>query len=285
MTNFRRGLFLLVSFLANPGLVPGAHSPENIPFKIYRGYVIVVEGSIADFSNLHFVIDTGAVPSVVDGRIARKLKVGASPDHVTLFTRNATTKRATVPNLQLGPIRTSGLEILVGDLSFLGDSLGIRIDALIGTDVLSASSFTLDYTSKKINFGPANASLPSIPYDPSLPYLVVQLLIQGRPLRLLVDTGAKGLVLFESRVRESQIPVRTVGRETWTNMAGEAEVKRVELLNVQLGPKHWEKRDATILEGTGPDPSAPIDGLLGVSALEAKHVVFDFSRKRLAWEQ
>ena len=50
-----------------------ADSPNEVPFKLYRGYVIVVRGSIGGLKNLNFLVDTGAVPSVVDARIARKL--------------------------------------------------------------------------------------------------------------------------------------------------------------------------------------------------------------------
>ena len=48
-------------------LAVGENARNEVPFKLYRGYVIVVRGSIGNLKNLNFLIDTGAVPSVLDG--------------------------------------------------------------------------------------------------------------------------------------------------------------------------------------------------------------------------
>lgn len=44
----------------------GKHNANIVPFRRHRGYVIVASGPIKQLNNLNFVIDTGAVPSVVD---------------------------------------------------------------------------------------------------------------------------------------------------------------------------------------------------------------------------
>ena len=40
----------------------------RVPFVLYRGYTIVVHGSIGRIMRLNFIVDTGAVPSIVDRR-------------------------------------------------------------------------------------------------------------------------------------------------------------------------------------------------------------------------
>ena len=45
----------------------------TIPFHLFGDYLIVVEGSIGNVHHLHFLVDTGAYPSLVDQKIVRDL--------------------------------------------------------------------------------------------------------------------------------------------------------------------------------------------------------------------
>ena len=64
---------LLTAWALLSALTLADDSPNKVPFKLYRGYVIVVRGTIGGLKNLNFLVDTGAVPSVVDAHIAQKL--------------------------------------------------------------------------------------------------------------------------------------------------------------------------------------------------------------------
>ena len=55
--------------------------------------------------------------------------------------------------------------MLVRDLSFAGETLGIRVDAMIGFDFIGQGPFTIDYHSRKVVFGPIDPSLTAIPYE------------------------------------------------------------------------------------------------------------------------
>lgn len=177
-----------------------ANSPNKVPFKLYRGYVIVVRGSIGGLKNLNFLVDTGAVPSVVGARIARKLHLRGQPGRVDVPTKTLRTKRVIVHDVELGPSHVGELSVIVQNLSFAEKALGTRVDAMIGFDVLGQSAFTIDYESRNLVFGQVDPSFNSVPYYPGLPYAIVVLQIQQQKLEILVDTGTSNLVLFQSGV-------------------------------------------------------------------------------------
>lgn len=257
-------------------------SSNEVSFKLYRGYVIVAHGSIGGLKNLNFLVDTGAVPSVVDLRIARKLHLRGQKGRVEVPTKTLPTETVVVPDLALGPSHVTELPVIVQDLSFAEEALGTRVDAMIGFDLLGQSAFTIDYESKKLIFGPIDRSFSTVPYAPGLPYAIVILQVGKERLKILVDTGASNLVLFQSHVLSCRPAINTVGRETWTSMGGDMSVAKAQLAAAYLGDMSWGKRMAYITENSASQPSE-LAGLLGTIAL-GRRVAFDPVRKVVAWE-
>jgi len=242
----------------------------------------VVRGSIGGLKNLNLILDTGAVPSVVDARIARKLHLRGQSERVDVPTRVLTTERLTVPDVEVGPSHVNKLSVIVKDLSFAEEALGTKIDAMIGFDVLGQSPVTIDYESRKLVFGPVDSSFVTVPYSPGLPYALVFLHVQQETLAILVDTGASNLILFQSGVRNCRPALNMVGRETWTSMGGEMPVTKAQLVETYLGAMPWGDRVAYIPENSTNQRSG-LAGLLGTVAL-GKRVAFDPVRRVVAWE-
>jgi predicted aspartyl protease len=281
----RMAAAILAAWILGTQLVAAAESAGEVPFKLYRGYTMVVRGSIGNLNNLNFLIDTGAVPSVLDRRIARKLRLAGTPGKLSVFTQKLDTEQTNAPNVQLGQLHADALPVVVRDLSFAEQALGTRVDAMIGFDFLGQTAFTIDYLCRKIVFGPIDTSMAAISYQARPGYVVVEMQIQHRQLLLLVDTGASDLIFFESGVRDCLSAIQIVGSRTWSNIGGEVRVKQVQLASAALGIMPWNQRDAFILEETGGRPPAGLDGLLGVTSLKARRVAFDPDRKLFAWDQ
>ena len=51
----------------------------TVSFDLYQGYLIVARGSAGTRTSLTFLLDTGASPTVIDTRLARKLHLQAAP--------------------------------------------------------------------------------------------------------------------------------------------------------------------------------------------------------------
>src|SRR4029077_17723844 len=113
---------------ADPGSktqsLPGA--AIKLPIRLYWGYLVIVEGSIGDFHKLSFLVDTGAHPSVIDRKIALKLRLAEQPSRVNLQNKSVQTGLVTLPSLLLGPLRVESLPVLTEDLSFLRKALGYK---------------------------------------------------------------------------------------------------------------------------------------------------------------
>jgi predicted aspartyl protease len=99
-----------------------------------------------------------------------------------------------------------------------------------------------------------------------------------RPVHLIVDTGLQGIVLYEERLRKSVPRLRTAGSIKNATMGGRMQVKQAALPDVVFGTRNREVRVLFL-------PTLPgIDGILGISALQASRVHFDFSKKTVSWE-
>lgn len=86
----------------------------------------------------------------------------------------------------------------------------IRIDAIVGLDLLRLESVTLDYRARKVIFGVPSRLKRARGMESKLPYLSVKANIGGHTVRLLVDTGATEW-LCTLRVPIYQLTERAVG--------------------------------------------------------------------------
>src|SRR5262245_32515506 len=171
---------------------------DRLKFRLGDGYQVIAHGAIGRLDRLNLLIDTGSIPSMVDGRIAEKLGLEISEAESVVFDHKIRVLSATLSNVRVGPIVADTVLASVGDLSYLG---GSNVDAFIGLDVLTRSSFSIDYDHQLLTFGTIAAGDPYVHLDVVLPFLTVQVSCGGYRFRLLVDTGSRHVVLFEQRVR------------------------------------------------------------------------------------
>src|SRR5438552_5513076 len=200
----------------------------EIPFKLYGDYMIVVRGSVRGRHKVNLLIDTGSSQSVVDGCLARKLRLARSPRKISVFGSTVVTEEAALPSLQLGSLQAAPVPVVVRDLSYFRDLFSVQVDVIVGIDILSRGSFTVDYEARKLILGPVERLSNSVPCDPRFPYPTVPLRLDNRMVRVLVDTGAQGLALFESQSGGVLPDNQGIDRETRTSMAGQVVMKRAE---------------------------------------------------------
>jgi hypothetical protein len=247
---------------------PGESVRGELPFKLAQGFGIVVRGGIGPLNNLNFLVDTGAVPSVLSERVASRIGVTGVPGSFALLNKNMQAQYVRVAEVRLGPIRALYQSMAVVNLAQFERLLATRIDAIVGLDILGRQSLSIDYKHGMITFGLSGSArhvLPAEIYNSAgAPYWILPISLEGRNFRVLLDTGT--LALFAGHI---------------PNLGGEKAAMRP--LRLFMGDVALNKRVAVVLDEP-PGAFQNIDGLLGPTALGISRIEFDLDHKCLRWD-
>jgi hypothetical protein len=268
----------------------GSGSAIELPIQLYRDYVVVVEGSIGNLEKLAFIVDTGAYPSVIDQKIAIALGLEERDGEVAMVYHSVRTKLATLPLVAVGPVRVEDVPVRVQDLSSFGKTLGRRIDAVVGLDVLGNSSFSIDYRTKRLRFGPVRRTRSSVSlsfetsFETGNPFVIVEARLDDNPVRLLVDTGTSALVLFQSHLER---PISWFAGTTATAAdvgGGDYRLRPVPIRHTRLGRQELGPLTGFIVAEQR-DDARDFDGLLSVRGLHLEKIGFDFENHEINWRK
>lgn len=258
-------------------------TPTTLPARLFWDYLVVIEGSIGNLKKLNFLIDTGASPSVIDERIADSLGLSGKEARVNLSAKTVHTETAVLPSLTVGPIRAESLIVLVEDLSAFHKALRFPIDAIVGLDVLKKSSFSIDYRTRRVQFG----GIGSLPFFASFetdePVVTVGMRFDDHQLRLVVDTGGPDLMLFQSRI--SQLgQLQELGTEKVADVSGSFLRRKIRIPESFLGEERMGMQIAFVVDDHK-DEGDYFDGVLGVRGPRFRKIAFDFEHRKFLWEQ
>lgn len=283
------GLLLVRLTLADQQPARAAQEPAPYPdirvsvsFNLYRGYLIVAQGSAEPLKNLNFLLDTGSSSTILDSRVALQLHLEQQPASVVVLDGKVRAGKSQVPSLEFGPLRRHNFPVSIQDLSFLEKALSVRIDAVIGLDLLARSAFVVDYTSRAIHFGPTPRLPISVPLRVREGLATIDAEMNHAPVRLLVDTGASSLMIFETRMPSSLTGLQTGAIKRSTNLNGDFERKQVSLQTFRLGEAEFGPASAFVVHDRT-DPGQDFDGLLSPPALGITKVSVDLDHGVLSF--
>src|SRR6266699_287830 len=176
----------------------------EIPFQLYNDNLIIVKATIGTVKNVNMILDTGTSPSAISQELADRMKLRGETESLQTLNGTIQTQSLILPSIQIGPLTASLIRVVVQDLSFMERSLGISLGGIAGLDILSTGNFTIDYRRRKIVFGPIAASEKTVRFESQLPFLTVRANIKGQEVRLLVDSGTWGLLVYRNRLLTAQ---------------------------------------------------------------------------------
>ncbi len=278
------GSLLCFVFPASPSAeIHGAQNGAEIPFKLYNDYLIIVKGTIGSIENVNIMLDTGKSPTAISEKIAKELSLQGDRESMLLLNGKIDVQSVVLPRIQIGAIQAESIRVVVQDLSYVERKLGISLGGIAGLDILSGHSFMIDYWKGKIAFAPAQAARKSVRFERQKPFLTVKVRVDGQEVRLLVDSGTAGLLIYRKRLMTTLEPLRTRQDALISTGAGSMRTawfhaSRVSLGKENLGPHIMLAADVD------PDPRYEFDGLLGFAKMGFRKVWFDFENGMLGWD-
>ena len=266
-----------------------AQETSAVPFHLVEGWAIMVDGTIGGIPNRKIMIDTGAVPSAVNNKFAKQLRLAGWFQKLSAMNGSVDAQRLRVPDVRIGPLSAETLDMMSVNLESIERRLDTHIDAIIGLDFLSQRNFRLDYLRRRLIFDDGSrvdgseAITFEIQHEAGGTYLLIPLQSDGQQLQVLLDTGTKDFVLFDRRVRDILPRLRIRGRNFNVTAGGSEGVVAVEMDSINVGRILLRKQKAYIL--TTPEENLRgFDGVIGPAALNARTVTFDFDRHTVSFE-
>ncbi|HEY1469234.1 MAG TPA: retropepsin-like aspartic protease [Candidatus Acidoferrum sp.] len=255
---------------------------EPLPFKLNAGFLIVVEGSIGATNHLKFILDTGTTRTVVDRSLAAKLTTSSRRSgRIINFNRSVAVESVEVSDVKFGPIRVPRVLVFVADLGKISD-FAVGADAIIGLDLISMSKIVrINYPSRTIYLQAASFGGEVPPVSNSRCFSV-RATIQGQPLDLVVDTGIKGVLLYEDSIQR-RLPTLRLENETPRVRIGRLVVKNPKLPGVVVGVTPLRSK-VFLMGGHSLSLFDDVDGYLGTAALHAHFIEFNFEKQTLRWK-
>jgi len=252
--------------------VVGSSVSLTMPFELVSGFLVVVNGQIGNLRDMRFILDTGATSSVIDVKVADRLRSPRSAGKVMNFDRRIPVEWTEIPEFRVGPIVAKALRVMVIDLARYS-RYGKDVDGVVGLDLLARSEhLSIDYDRRILLFQLANGRL-----DERAPLrgFKIPIFVQGAAVQLLVDTGFQGILLYRDRVRKQLPKMRTEGEPKEVVESGVRAIE-VRLPGMRIGGPD-QVRIVFLIDGPGQGDLPGVDGILGAASLHAKRIDFDFT--------
>jgi predicted aspartyl protease len=249
-------------------------------------------------------VDTGAPVSAI--ALNRREHFGLAPITgksdlpAKLSINGAFNSVAIAKNLKLGNLNLVDEPLVLVDLGGLRrSSKRDEIDGILGADILFPTKALLD-CQKQVLILKMNPSVPGtipgfdfkgfrrIPMHVSDGFnLYVDGSVNGKPARLMVDTGAFATLLHSRFVRRMQIPLRETPYSSSGVNLKQRGVQMATISRLSVGSMNLERKDVGVINLEGLihggllDASPPVAGLLGSEILRRHHGIIDFGTKNL----
>lgn len=272
----RHARFLSLAFLVGLATASIHAAPWSIaatPFRPARHGEVVVPVWLEGAGPFLFLVDTGSSHSSIADDLAQAINAPAvarttvtssTGDHMGIVVR--------VDRLDVGPLAAQGLLPTVVARAAL-DPTG-RIRGVIGQDVLARTRYTLDFRNRQIVWQDTGREPPGsvLTLRFERERFLVDLPQRDSVLRLVPDSGADGLVLFERNDITLPPMTRTPGRVWLSTLSDQREVQPVNVHELRIGETTWRDVHAVLVDRHDADASVG-DGLLPLSLFD--RVTFD----------
>jgi aspartyl protease len=217
MTNFRGFHSLVFAATIVSTLAAETHCPGNVasvPFRLVKGHQIILPVSVNHAGPYNFLLDTGTQISMVDPSLAVQLHLDTQGAAVVAGAGSRqSASLAELDLLETGAHAVANPKVLVYDLHPL-QSADLNIQGVLGEDFLEHFDMLIDNAHRLLCLDDSSAMRAAV-NGPRIPLVAAADAEQGaplsgllivtvrlsdatRPVRLMLDSGANGAVLFNT---------------------------------------------------------------------------------------
>jgi len=275
-------IWSIVLFLSMAAEAASPAQRELTAFSLDPHGGIVVAAILNGAGPYRVLVDTGANHSSISEEVARA--IGAPQVARGVVSSPAGDREypmVRVDQLAIGPIAVAAMPTAVParDLKVAG-----AIDGVLGQDVLSTLRYTIDYKQRRIAWDDgrslreapvASRELP-LTFRDGLP--IVEVRHGAAILHLVADSGAAGLLLFESAGRELPAMRSDGGLVRVDSFQGSRAARSVVIDEFKVGPSIFQDLPAVLVKRAD-SPAYRSDGLLPLHIFG--RVTFDGPGRRL----
>jgi predicted aspartyl protease len=282
------GMLLAVGAVAaGAGRTKGELASNEMAIEVYRDVLVVARGSVNGIGNLRFLLDTGATDTAIDRKVAERLGLRGQPAGVISFGKKLALERSEVQEIAFGPERIAHARVMIEDLGYLG-LLGAHFDGVIGLDLLRRRSFLVDYTRKRVVFGPTaeceGGGMRMAPMRADARSVTVLVDLDGRPVWMVADTGTPLTVVYEDTLDDLPVNYSPVGTIEAQGLGGRVENRMAIVPRLRIGGQDLDT-EVVLVSTPGATRLSGVSGYLGLGALDAKQVAFSFETNQLLWKK
>lgn len=225
-----------------PVVFPKKASPVVLPIRdpILRPDLVVqatVHGRDDRHATLWMLLDSGATVGSLPEEVARGLGIPEARRVRMLAITGATrTTLVTAPRLTLGALVVSRIEFLVNTMAGPAAELG-----MVGQSILARVPWEISWDRGTVTLGATpwseeEAEVTSVPLHPfasGVESVVAR--VNGRPLTMMLDTGAFVSAIPEGTARELGLEVESLSGRTFAGASGPFKPDHVFAADIQLG--------------------------------------------------
>jgi predicted aspartyl protease len=270
----------LFSFINLFTITFSENAPHGIvPFEMHH-HLIVVEVSFDKQGVFSFAVDTGSSFTVVSKHLGKQLGLKAENVEVNSWGKSVECKKVLLPRLKMGNVDVEHVEArIIG----LPDIRGVQLDGLIGLDFLKRTTVSFDFQNKEIRFGDDNRLKNSLQFYSGFSFIPLTLNVSGIPVRVILDSGSSGLILYKEAIKD-RIQYRRTGKTEYRpHSGGRVKLEEAYVNRVVLGETVWDELPALLLPGSISGNQHAM-GNLGISSLGFSALQIDFEGGLLSWE-
>ena len=288
----KRSLFTLL-FLCCSAVLATAQV-ATIPFEFQKTHFFI-KVTTAKSDTLHFIFDTGSTGTTIDSLTAEKAGVDKLNRSTVFVDSYAGTKRqimAIGQQLKIKDLELKDIGLVFNDLSWLSETVGRKVDGIIGYDVLSRYVTQLDFDHKNIILFDQISAVDTtgytgIPFEfkrgvmiPRFPVTIALANGSSYTGQVMFDTGNAYPLLVNSSFSNFHKLNTSIGKTYSSNVNGAkalvGTIKSLSFSGFDLG-----KMDVRLMVDDKAAPSATSLGGMGIEIIKRFNVILDYTNKKL----